>query len=135
MATAAAAAVLIAAPALAQTASSPPSDRASHIAPGASTVAPNLPTPDVGPNAGPAAFLTAAQNAIAAGRTGEAQQALEMAQTRLLDRSVAIGTTGVPSDDPAVRATSAALHALGNGDKAASLDQIRIAIQAAGPGR
>ena len=47
---------------------------------------PNLPTTLVGPNATPADYLRAAQQSLQAGRTGEAQQALEMAETRLLDR-------------------------------------------------
>src|SRR4051812_15455407 len=54
-----------------------------------SLLAPNLPAPPVGADSDPVAYLRAAQAALQAGRTGETQQALEMAQTRLLDRSVA----------------------------------------------
>ena len=62
-------------------ASGPFSNNASNIGPQdtRSTIAPNLPAPDVGPNAPPRAFLVAARSALLAGRTGEAQQALEMA--------------------------------------------------------
>ena len=49
-----------------------------------STIAPNLPSPSLGPDASPVDFLRAAQASLQAGRTGEAQQSLEMAQTRLL---------------------------------------------------
>ena len=65
-------------------------------------IAPNLPNPPVGENASPVAYLHAAQSALAAGRTGEAQQSLEMAQTRLLDRSVPYGQTNTPIRNPAI---------------------------------
>ena len=80
-------------------ASGPFSNNASNIGPQdtTSTIAPNLPAPDVGPNAPPRAFLVAARSALLAGRTGEAQQALEMAVTRTLDRSVPLFQTGVPA--------------------------------------
>ena len=57
-------------------------------------------------------YLRAAQSALQAGRTGETQQALEMAQTRLLDRSVPQAQTNNPSDNPAVTQVSQALKAL-----------------------
>ena len=41
----------------------------------------------------PSDYLRAAQGALAAGRIAEAQEALEMAQTRMLDRSVPLGQT------------------------------------------
>ncbi len=65
-----------------------------------SQIAPNLPSPQLGPNAGAVDYLRAAQSSLAAGRTGEAQQSLEMAQTRLLDRSVPMGQTNNPNDNP-----------------------------------
>ncbi len=51
-------------------------------------IASALPAPAVGEDAPPADLLRAAESALAAGRAGEAQEAMEMAQTRLLDRSV-----------------------------------------------
>ena len=63
-----------------------------------STIAPALPSPNLPDGAKPSDALRAAQGALAAGRSGEAQDALEMAETRMLDRSVALGTTGDPSD-------------------------------------
>jgi hypothetical protein len=96
-----------------------------------SWIAPNLPSPSVGPNAGPVDFLRAAQSALQAGRTGEAQQSLEMAQTRLLDRSVPMGQTNNPSDNPAVMQISQALRALASGDRAQTMQLIQSAIPAA----
>jgi hypothetical protein len=96
-----------------------------------SLIAPNLPSPSVGPNAGPVDFLRAAQSALQAGRTGEAQQSLEMAQTRLLDRSVPMGQTNNPSDHPAVMQISQALRALAAGDRAQTMQLIQSAIPAA----
>lgn len=42
-----------------------------------STIAPNLPSPSLGPDASPVDFLRAAQASLQAGRTGEAQQSLD----------------------------------------------------------
>jgi hypothetical protein len=96
-----------------------------------SWIAPNLPSPPVDANAGPVEFLRAAQSALQAGRTGEAQQSLEMAQTRLLDRSVPMGQTNNPNDHPAVTQISQALRALGAGDRAQAMQLIQSAIPAA----
>ncbi len=111
----------------------PPGNKASNIGPGdsAGTYAPNLPSPPLAENARPSDFLRAAQGALAAGRTGEAQQALEMAQTRLLDRSVPLGRTEDASDDTAVRQISQALRALSESDRAGSMQQIQSAMAAA----
>ncbi len=113
----------------------PRSDTASHT-PGSaprSTIAPNLPSPPISPTSSPAAFLQAARTALAAGRTGEAQQSLEMAQTRALDRSVPMGTTGQPSQSPLVQAISDALRSLGAHDRAATMQAIDKAASLAGP--
>jgi hypothetical protein len=95
-----------------------------------STIAPNLPSP-LGPDATPVDYLRAAQGALSSGRTGEAQQALEQAQTRLLDRSVAYGQTNNPSDNPAVAQIRQALHALAAGDRGQCMQLIQSAIPAA----
>ena len=70
-------------------AAEPVSLRASNITPAdvRSTVAPALPVPAIGVSAPPISFLEAARTALARGRTGETQEALERAETRLLDRS------------------------------------------------
>jgi hypothetical protein len=96
-----------------------------------SLIAPNLPTPPVGADSDPVAYLRAALAALQAGRTGETQQALEMAQTRLLDRSVPMQQTNNPSDNPAVTQISQALKALASGDRAQTMQLIQSAIPAA----
>jgi hypothetical protein len=65
---------------------------------------------------------------LASGRTGEAQQSLEMAQTRLLDRSVPYGQTNTPAQDPAVQRISQALQALGAGERATCMNLIQSAM-------
>ncbi len=97
----------------------PRSNNAGNIGPEdtRSTIAPNLPSPDVGENAPSLAYLRAARTALLQGRTGEAQQALEMAETRALDRSVPLFQTGTPSRSPLVDTIEKALKALGTGDR------------------
>lgn len=110
--------------------SEPYGTRASNISPydTRSTIAPNLPSPPLGPNASPRDYLVAARNSLAAGRTGEAQQSLEMAQTRLLDTSVPLGQTTTPIQSPAIEAISRALQALGAHDRAGAMQSIDQAI-------
>ena len=96
-----------------------------------STIAPNLPSPSIGPNANAVDYLRAAQSALQAGRSGEAQQSLEMAQTRLLDRSVPMGQTNNPDDNPAVTQITQALKALAAGDRAQTMQLIQSAMPAA----
>ncbi len=127
------AALLISGAAMAQGGSQPMSSAASNLEgqPQATPkFAPSLPTPAVTGDR-PSDFLRAAQGSLAAGRTGEAQQAMEMAQTRLLDRSVPLGQTNVPSDNPAVRQVSMALQALGAGDRSGSMKALEQALASA----
>ncbi len=91
-------------------------------------IAPNLPNPSVGEDASPAAYLHAAERALAAGRTGEAQEAMEMAQTRLLDRSVPYGQVNQPIRSPAIEHINRALQALAAGDRAKCAELIQAAI-------
>jgi hypothetical protein len=111
--------------ALAQ-AETPMSSRASNITPAdtRSTIAPALPTPMVGADAGPNAYLRAAHNALVAGRTGEAQQSLEMAETRVLDRVVSPDQASSPNPDPAVSQIRSALQSLGDGNRDQALQTI-----------
>jgi len=126
----------IAVPALAQsgfTSGTQPMSNAASNLPGQAVrpeVAPSLPTPTVTNNQ-PSDFLRAAQGALAAGRTGEAQQAMEMAQTRMLDRSVPLGQTNVPTSNPIVGQISQALRELGAGDREASMRTLQAALAAA----
>jgi hypothetical protein len=109
-------------------ASSPPAAKS----PAAPLVSARLPTPPLSSEASPADFLRAARGALAAGRNGEARSALEMAQTRLLDRSVDAGKESVPSHDLAVKQISEAIDALAADDRMACLRYIEFASQTIG---
>jgi len=93
---------------------------------------PRLPAPDVGEEASAVTLLRAAEGALAAGRLGEAQEALEMAQTRLLDRSVPLFQTNVPSDNKAVALIAEARRALLSGDRLAAVGLIQEAARTLG---
>ena len=87
-------------------------------------IAKPLTTPALPADSPPEAYLRAAQAALATGHDGEAQQAMEMAQTRLLDRSVPLGQTGIPSANPAVDGISAALTRLTAGDRSGAMQKL-----------
>ena len=108
----------------------PLSDKAGNIAPGDTTsvLAPNLPSPTIGENATPHDYLLAARAALVLDQTGEAQQALEMAETRVLDRSVPLFKTDVRINDPLIGEIEQALHALGEGDRAGAVQIIEAAL-------
>jgi hypothetical protein len=113
-------------PAMAQQASNiTPSDTRSDIAPA-------LPTPPVSPDAGPRQYLQAARTALSAHRTGEAQEALERAEARLLDRSTA--NPGREDRAPMVRQVADAREALGRGDVTGATRIVDAAL-AGGPAR
>jgi hypothetical protein len=114
-------------------AAEPMSTSPSNIAPQdtQSIVAPALPSPNLPEGSRPSDALRAAQAALAVGNTGEAQEALEMAETRMLDRSVALGQTNNPSDNPTVRQISQALQALAAHDRATCMRWIQIALSSA----
>lgn len=86
-----------------------------------SRIAPNLPNPLLGEDAASRDYVAAARQALKSGQTGKAQQSLEMAETRLLDRSTVLFQTHDPSQNPLVQQLSDARHALGNGDRAQAL--------------
>ncbi len=98
----------------------PLGNAASNVGPGNthSLIAPNLPSPEVPPGSPPRAFVEAAQRALVLGRTGEAQQALEQAETRMLDRSVAPSRANQPDQQAGIQAVTSALQALAAGDRA-----------------
>jgi hypothetical protein len=62
--------------------------------------------------------------ALVAGRAGEAQQALEMAETRVLDRSVALGQTDTPITSPVITRITEARQAVIAGRRADALQII-----------
>jgi hypothetical protein len=98
----------------------PLSDKASNAtaADTHSVIAPRLPTPSVGEESSPRQFLEAAQRALTLGRTGEAQEALERAESRLLDRTVPPSRADQPSQQPVVSQVGDARRALAAGDRA-----------------
>jgi len=93
-----------------------------------STVAPTLPNPAVGPNASARDYLLAARASLIAGQTGASQQSLEMAETRALDRSVAIGQTNVPYTDRLISAIRDARRAMGEGNSRRAIEIIDMAL-------
>jgi hypothetical protein len=95
------------------------------------TVLSPLPAPDLPETGRPSDYLRAAQSALVAGRTGEARESLERAQTRMLDRSVPMGQTNSPSDNPTIGQISQALQAIGARDRASCLRFIQAAIESA----
>ena len=119
--------------AFAQTATTGPmSSTATNLAPSdtRSPISPRLPTPAVAPDSGPMQYLTVAKSALQRNRTGEAQSALEMAETRALDRSIPAGANPMDSR-PMVKQITDALDALGHGNKARA-QQIVDALIAGG---
>jgi len=103
---------------------------AQSVSPGSTLLAP-LPSPEVPAGSKASDVLRAAQGALTAGRAREAEDALEMAETRMLDRSVDVGQTDNPSDNPTVGQISQARQALAAHDKAKCLQLIQLAIGSA----
>ena len=91
-----------------------------------------LPEPALSSEASPADFLRAARVALATGQNGAARSALEMAQTRLLDRAVDAGKENVPSHDLAVQQISEAISALTANDRMTCLRYIEFASETIG---
>jgi hypothetical protein len=98
---------------------------------GSSTVLTPLPSLGLPEGQRPSDYLRAAQTALTAGRNGEAQEALEMAQTRMLDRSVPLGQVNNPSDNPTSQQIAQARQALAARDRATCLQLIQAAIGSA----
>ncbi|HEY1412173.1 MAG TPA: hypothetical protein VGF36_08530 [Rhodopila sp.] len=99
--------------------------------PAGNTVLAPLPSPNLPQGDRPSDYLRAAQGALAAGRAGEAESALEMAQTRILDRSVPMGQTNNPSDNPTIGQIAQARQALAAHDRATCMQLIQTAIASA----
>jgi len=108
----------------------PRSNKASNIVPTdtRSNIAPTLPPSAIGQNAASRDYLRTARASLVAGRTGQAQQSLEMAETRALDRSVVQGQTDIPSDSQLVSRIRDARHALGGGDNMRAIQLIDLAL-------
>jgi hypothetical protein len=79
-----------------------------------SDLAPNLPAPE-GVDSVHDLLLTARQD-LASRQTGAAQEALERAESRALDRDITPGTQRIPDRSPEVAAITQARDALANND-------------------
>jgi hypothetical protein len=108
----------------------PKSDKASNIVPAdtRSDIAPTLPQSAIGADGTPNDYLKAARASLVAGRTGQAQQSLEMAETRALDRSVLQDQASVPSNSQLITHINDARHALGGGDSVGAIAFIDLAL-------
>ena len=110
--------------------SGPASMKASNIdqATTHSAIAPHLPQPPGGMNAGWRNYLRDADRALSMHKTGMAQQSLEMAETRLLDRSTSVETAGQANSTPMVQRVAQARRDLASGDMAGARAAIRTAL-------
>ncbi|HUC17562.1 MAG TPA: hypothetical protein VMA37_07730 [Acetobacteraceae bacterium] len=97
-----------------------------------STVAPQLPSTGLGPNATIGQYLSVARASLSAGQTGRAQEALENAETLALTRSVPYNAGGRPDSSPLIQNISAALNALGSNDLVSAGHYTDLAMQQAG---
>ncbi len=122
-------------PARSQAQREPASLKASNIVPAdtRSDVAPSLPIPPVQSSDPPAAFLWAARRAVQAGRSGEAQEALERAETRLLDRVPSTFAVSLLDNQRAVLAICTARRTLAAHDVPATVASIDAALGAISP--
>lgn len=107
----------------------PRSDKAGNInaATTKSEIAPNLPAPAGAETVRD--LLLAARSALAGNRTGEAQEALERAETRALDRSIPVGTEHVPDQSALVSTIGRARQELGNGNPGGAIALIDQALR------
>ena len=108
----------------------PKSNAASNILTGKATtdIAPTLPDPTLPDSAGPYDYLRSARAAVVAGQTGLAQQSLEMAETRALDRVISPGQPTAPTESRFVAKIHDARLALGGGDSAGAILMIDLAL-------
>ena len=110
----------------------PASDKASNVtaADSRSRIAPRLPAPAGGENAAIGTLLTEAQHAVDTRQTGRAQEALERAETAMLQRSVQVDQATTPDQAPDVMQVEAARKALAGGDLATAKKSIAAAMSA-----
>jgi len=111
-------------------ATEPTSNQASNILNGSPAIAKQLPAPQAA-NATVGGLLDAAATALMAGHTGEAQEALEEAETQELDRSVPYNDYKQAIADPVITAIYQARQALGTNDVPGALRSVAAAQAAA----
>jgi hypothetical protein len=110
----------------------PASNQASNITPGdtRSPIAPRLPTPVGGENAPIKELLTDAQRALDSHQSGRAQEALERAETAMLQRAVPADQASTPDQGPGVKELTAARDALAHHDVAGAKRALAAAMAA-----
>ena len=121
--------ILLAAPAFAQSGGSSLMQDATSLMGGAtgSGLASKLPVPQVTDDSA-LSYLKAARSALAGGKTGLAQEALERAESRLLTRDVAPSQASSAISDPSVSEISKALQALATGQTSTALQVVDALI-------
>lgn len=90
-----------------------------------------LRSPDLPEGSKPSDYLRAAAGALAVGQLGEAEEALEMAQTRMLDRSVPLFQTNNPINSPVIQQINQARQALAAHDRETCMRYIEDALTSA----
>ena len=110
----------------------PASNSASNITQGDthSVIAPRLPTPAGGENGSVATFLADAQQSLNQGKTGRAQEALERAETAMLQRAVPADQANMPDQAADVRQVTAARDMLAKHDINGAKQAIAAAMTA-----
>jgi len=88
-----------------------------------------LPAPPLDDNAPPRAFIIAAQHSLAAGRDGEAEEAIERAESRLLTRSVKPSLARRPDQKPLIQQLGEARRALAAGDRLRAVGLLEAAAK------
>jgi len=96
-----------------------------------SPTSPAAPVPSAPADGSASAFLETARGSLAAGRTGEAREALERAEIRLLQRSAGLPQASPPDGERAVRDVGMARRALASHDRQGTLRAIDDALAAA----
>ena len=107
-------------------AANPTSNQESNILPGSPAIASQLPAPQVATDT-VGSYLDAASAALMAGKTGEAHEALEDAETQRLDRSVPYTAGGQAISDPVINDIYQARQALGMKDVSGALAAVAAA--------
>jgi hypothetical protein len=92
-------------------------------------IVPPLPVPSLGPEATPGQYLQAAQQEVTRHHAGAAQEALERAETRLLDRATAPSRADQPDNAPAIQDISQAIAAVRKHDWQAASQHIDAATR------
>ena len=82
----------------------------------------------IGQSADAMGYLKVARAALTAGKASQAVQSLEMAETRLLDRSVPEGQTDIPLDNATIMDIRAARLAAGKGDRKQAITLIDVLL-------